>query len=268
MKRPSLQFYPADWRNNAKLRRASFHDRGVWLDVMCLMHDNDEYGLLRWPLEEIANAVGCRVKDLQSLVAKDILKGGDITCAAYVHTPRHAGKDQEPVTLVPEQAGPLWYSSRMVLDEWNRTRRGGATRFTADSQPTRSPTARIGEEPTGTPDRRQGDGATTSSSSTKNLKPLSGKPDFPDDFEKAWKSYPRRLGDNPKRKALKAWSARLREGHSADELRAGVERYAEFCRTTGKLGTETVKHAATFFGPDKAFLQPWVNLPTEKKVAL
>lgn len=100
------------------------------------------------------------------------------------------------------------------------------------------------------------------------LNPLSGKPDFPDDFEKAWKAYPRRLGDNPKRKALKAWSARLREGHSADELRAGVERYAEFCRTTGKVGTETVKHAATFFGPDKAFLQPWVNLPTEKKVAL
>lgn len=178
MKRPSLQFYPADWRNNAKLRRASFHDRGVWLDVMCLMHDNDDYGLLRWPLEEIANAVGCRVKDLQSLVAKDILKGGDDTCAAYVHTPRHAGKDGETVTLIPEQTGPLWYSARMVRDEWCRNRRGGETRFTADSQPTRSPTARMGETPTGTPDQRLGDGASTSSSSStsKESKASVGKP--------------------------------------------------------------------------------------------
>jgi uncharacterized phage protein (TIGR02220 family) len=181
VKRPSLQFYPADWRNNAKLRRSSFHDRGVWLEVMCLMHDSDEYGVLRWPLEEVANAAGCREKDLHALIGKEVLKGADAgqTCAAYIHIPRHAGKAGEPVILIPEQQGPVWYSSRMVLDEWNRTRRGGATRFTADNNPNRSPNGRIGEIPTGTPDQRQGDGVTTSTSSTttKESKALSGKPD-------------------------------------------------------------------------------------------
>lgn len=80
---------------------------------------------------------------------------------------------------------------------------------------------------------------------------------YPADFEKTWEIYPKRLGDNPKRKALKAWSARRGEGHGAEEIHAGVERYAIFCRSTNKEGTESVKHAATFFGPEKPFLLAW-----------
>lgn len=90
-------------------------------------------------------------------------------------------------------------------------------------------------------------------------KALSAKADagYPDEFEKTWQAYPRRLGDNPKRKAFRAWSARVKEGSTADEIHAGVVRYASFVRHTGKENTETVKHAATFFGPDCAFKQPW-----------
>lgn len=187
MKRPSLQFYPADWRNNAKLRRSSFADRGLWIDIICLMHDSDEYGVLRWSLEELANAIGCRVRDLQVLASRGIMKGADVgaICQAYVHAPRHAGKEGEPVTLIPEQPGPVWYSSRMVLDEWLRGRRGASTRFTSGGTNPKSypqkPTARHGETPSRTPTarhgataddnvtrsptRRQGHGATSSSSS-------------------------------------------------------------------------------------------------------
>ena len=78
MKRPSFQFYPADWRANAKLRRCSHAERGIWLDVMCLMHDSDEYGVLRWPPQDIAQAVGCRVSDLRALREKQVLKGVDV----------------------------------------------------------------------------------------------------------------------------------------------------------------------------------------------
>ena len=51
MKRPSFQFYVADWRLDQKLRRCSPAARGVWIDILCLLHDSDEqYGVLRWPL--------------------------------------------------------------------------------------------------------------------------------------------------------------------------------------------------------------------------
>ena len=88
---------------------------------------------------------------------------------------------------------------------------------------------------------------------------------YPEEFELTWKAYPRRDGDNPKVRAFTAYKARLREGHSHHEIHAGVLRYAAWVKSKGREGTETVKQAATFFGPDKAFLEPW---PCESNSAL
>jgi hypothetical protein len=69
--------------------------------------------------------------------------------------------------------------------------------------------------------------------------------------------YPRRDGDNRWPKALTHARARLREGHTWDEMLAGTRRYAAFVRAAGNEGTPYVKQAATFFGTDKAFLEAW-----------
>lgn len=134
MKRPSFQFYPGDWQRNANLRRCSPAARGVWMDIMCLMHDSDEYGVLRWPLKEIAQAAGAAISNVRELVDKAVLKGIDKgTCEPFVYTPRSGRKDGEPVPLVPAQPGPIWYSSRMVKDEYVRTIRGESSRFGGES---------------------------------------------------------------------------------------------------------------------------------------
>lgn len=78
-----------------------------------------------------------------------------------------------------------------------------------------------------------------------------------DAFETLWQAYPRRAGGNPKRMALRAWQARIAAGVSADEMLAGVGRYAAFVRAEGKEGTPFVKQAATFLGPDEHFREPW-----------
>ena len=77
MKRPAFQFYVGDWRANPNLCRCTHEEKGAWIDAMCLMHDQDEYGVLRWPLKEIAQAVGCKPSVLQALARKDVLKGID-----------------------------------------------------------------------------------------------------------------------------------------------------------------------------------------------
>jgi hypothetical protein len=92
-------------------------------------------------------------------------------------------------------------------------------------------------------------------------RPLNGKDVLSEIFLTAWSEYPKRAGDNPRKRAWKAWRTRHAQGHTEDELLAGVRRYADFVRATGKEGTEYVKQAATFFGPDKAFLEAW-TLPT------
>jgi len=158
---PSFQFYPGDWRKNAKLRRCSHAERGIWLEVLCLMHDTDEYGVLRWPLKDVATAAGCRVQDLRALLSKGVMKGADVGEEAepFVFVPRHAGRDGQPVTLLARQEGPIWYSSRMVRDEYVRTKRGIGSR--------------IGEEPKAAPIPPIGDGPSASPSSSPSVLPLS-----------------------------------------------------------------------------------------------
>ena len=79
----------------------------------------------------------------------------------------------------------------------------------------------------------------------------------PAEFLELKSIYPKRGGGQPWPKALKAIHARLREGSTWQQILDGARRYAEFIRTTGKTGTEFVKQAATFCGPDKSYLEDW-----------
>lgn len=134
MKRPSFQFYPGDWTSDLKLRRCSPAARGVWLDVICAFHDSDDgYGLLRWPLKDISNTIGADMKLLRELAEKGVLRGSDKAITEpLVYTPRSGRKEGASVALIGTQAGPLWYSKRMVVDEHIRTIRGESSRFGAD----------------------------------------------------------------------------------------------------------------------------------------
>jgi hypothetical protein len=80
------------------------------------------------------------------------------------------------------------------------------------------------------------------------------------EFDQIWAAYPKRAGGDPKRDALINFRARRKEGHSFDEMLQGTQRYARFCEATGKLHTETVRMAKTFFGPSKHFLEQY-DLP-------
>lgn len=47
MKRPSFQFYPGDWLHDAALRSVSVGARGLWIDMICIMHQGSDYGYLK-----------------------------------------------------------------------------------------------------------------------------------------------------------------------------------------------------------------------------
>lgn len=160
MSRPSFQFYPKDWRNNANLGRCSFAARGAWIDVMCVLHDSDEYGLVRWPLKDLASSAKVPMTLVRELVAKDVLKGADKgQIEPFVYVPRSGRRSGPPVNLLAQQDGPVWYSSRMVKDEYLRSIRGAETRFdeSPDIPPEPSPDPPFGEG--------QGDGPSSSSAS-------------------------------------------------------------------------------------------------------
>lgn len=47
MKRPSFQFYPSDWLRDTALRTCSTGARGLWIDMICFMHEGNPYGHLK-----------------------------------------------------------------------------------------------------------------------------------------------------------------------------------------------------------------------------
>jgi hypothetical protein len=77
------------------------------------------------------------------------------------------------------------------------------------------------------------------------------------DFESAWSAYPKRLGSNPKTKALSAWKARRKEGVPAAAMIQGAKQYAASCNALGKTHTEFVMQAARFFGPGREWETAW-----------
>lgn len=183
MSRPAFQFYPADWRKNANLRRCSEAARGAWIELLCLFHDSDEYGVLRWPLAEIVRAAGVTRRSVYELIDKGVLKGADRCAPDFIWAPTHAGRKGDDVVLVAAGEGPCWYSSRFVVDEHKRLRRGEGTRFGDESGPDpRAARSTSTRQPKASPTRRIGDGegdGPSSASSSSSASPLTDTPSHP-----------------------------------------------------------------------------------------
>ena len=45
-KLPAFQFYPGDWRKDMGVQALNYFDRGVWHEMICLMHESERRGVL------------------------------------------------------------------------------------------------------------------------------------------------------------------------------------------------------------------------------
>lgn len=68
---PWIKFYPRDWRGDQALRLVSLSARGLWIEMMCLMHEAAPYGHLlvgNRPVsdEVLARVVGSSVQEVQA----------------------------------------------------------------------------------------------------------------------------------------------------------------------------------------------------------
>jgi hypothetical protein len=66
-KLPAMQFYPGDWRRDVGVQSLSFHDRGVWFEMLMLMHGSERRGVLvlngqRMSDDMIARAIGLDIQ--------------------------------------------------------------------------------------------------------------------------------------------------------------------------------------------------------------
>lgn len=101
-KRPAFQFYPRDWLNDPALRLCSLPARGLWIDLLSIMHDGEPYGHLSVkqqpiPLAGLATRVGVSTKQLKKLLEELHDRG-----------------------VYSVSSADIIYSRRMVRDEHNR----------------------------------------------------------------------------------------------------------------------------------------------------
>jgi len=99
-KLPAFQFYPGDWRKDMGVQSLSYHDRGVWWELLCLMHDSEQRGLL------ILNGTAMSEEALSRLLGLD--KQILTTTLTTLLTTGVACRDEETGAIM---------SRRMVRDE-------------------------------------------------------------------------------------------------------------------------------------------------------
>jgi len=73
--------------------------------------------------------------------------------------------------------------------------------------------------------------------------------DYPELFLQFWTIYPRKV---EKKRALRAWKARLKEKYTPEMLILAAKHYAEYCKKNS-IEPRYIKHPSTFLGPDRPF---------------
>lgn len=73
--RPWMKFYPADWRADPLLRNCSLLARGLWMEMLALMHESDRYGYLlvngKAPTDrQLAVQAGATVDEISAALAE------------------------------------------------------------------------------------------------------------------------------------------------------------------------------------------------------
>ena len=80
-KRPAFQFYPGDYRTDIDLHRCSLAARGLWIEMMCLMHHGEPYGHLQTSgggvitAEELARLTGASISGVVGCLAELSVRG-------------------------------------------------------------------------------------------------------------------------------------------------------------------------------------------------
>jgi len=102
-KLPALQFYVGDWRKDPGVQALDYESRGIWFEMLCLMHESEERGKLLlngkpMPVEALSQSLGLTVENTQQVVKKLIAYG----VCGYNETSK------------------MIYNKRMVKDEEHR----------------------------------------------------------------------------------------------------------------------------------------------------
>ena len=228
-KLPSFQFYPGDWLKDPSLRSVSYAARGLWTDMLCLMHESDRRGYLQLngkpvSLEQLARMTGGSTEEVSHLL-QELKDSGVFSCTEH----------------------GMIYSRRFVRDEKKRQlcteagKRGGNPMLLKnnDMQMTlKGPyNGEVKEYAKGPPNPEITPSSSISSSTSKQP-PLPPKGE--EMFEKFWKEYPNQVSRGD---AEKIWKSMKVTEELFPEIITGLLRAKKSAQWTKESG-QYIPHAS------------------------
>jgi hypothetical protein len=131
MSPPWMKFYPTDWRGDQGLRAVSLAARGLWIEMLMIMHEGDPYGYLVLGTRPVSTDVLSRMVGTSPLEIEQLIAELE-TAGVFNRT---------------EKSGVI-YSRRMTKDRQkaNKCRKAAKTRW---AQPTGSTQEKL--RPNGSP---------------------------------------------------------------------------------------------------------------------
>lgn len=206
MKRPSFQFYPGDWLKDTALRTCSVGARGLWMDIICWMHEGTPYGHLKvnhkviLPIN-LSRMVGATLLEVEGWLEE--LEGAGVF-----------SRDEQNCI----------YSKRMIRDEEIRKARaeggilGGNPKLIGENKVRDKVNLQPNLQPT-----PSSSSSSSSSTTILNTNTMSTKPDLVGEVFEYWQTkreHPKSRLDKKRSTAIKA---RLQEGYTVERIKDAID---------------------------------------------
>jgi hypothetical protein len=209
MKRPSFQFYPGDWLNDAGLRLCSVGARGLWIEMICLMHQGSDYGYLKVnhaPIlpANLASISGATMAEVDGWLL-----------------------ELEKYGVFSRDGDGCIFSRRMISDEKVRAARAAGGILGGNPQLTQGGkgSLKVGSKVNHQANLQTTPSSSSSSSSSGNTpQPPKGEPKG---FKEFYEAYPRKQGRAPAAKAFAKVVAPLAQLLAAIELQKRSEQWTK-----------------------------------------
>ena len=245
--RPFMKFYPSDWRSDPQLRMCGLSARGLWMEMLTLMHEAQPYGHLlisgNAPTDaQLGVLVGASPAQIPDLLRELETAGVFSRTRAGVIYSRRMTRDEKRAqtakkngekggnpTLRKTTKNPNWVnpSEKPHIPE-ARSQKPDKTRYPPPSpQGDREFDSDLFCKAEERPPPRQTTAGGASTSST--------------EFEDWYAVYPRKVGRGQAEKAYR----KAKHGVSAETLLAGAKAYAALCRAK-ETEPQYIAHPATW----------------------
>lgn len=115
VKQPALMLYTGDWKKDPGLTMCSAATRGIWVDLLCAMHDEDRCGKVAGTVAQLARVARCSEPEMSAAIDElSRTKTADVTLC------------HENVTLINRRMFRE-FRERKSSHERQKRRRGGDT---------------------------------------------------------------------------------------------------------------------------------------------